>query len=111
MFHLYLLDFKGNLFSGKMRGPLLHGPRRGTAKLEDVLRLELDQPRATNCGSDDAVNIRQAKVLVVVDVEDLGLNVQHTALGDRREFVDRGVQLIEARSRHVVVWNVVSVIA
>lgn len=94
-----------------MRGPLSHGPQRGTANLKDVLCLKLDQPRRADRARDDTVSIRQAKILVVVDVEYLGLDVQHTALGDRRKLIDSCVQLIEAGSGHVVVRNIVSVFA
>ena len=83
------------------------------AKLENILCLELDHPRqaAAERGSDNAIHVRQAQVLMVVDVEDLGLNVQHAALGNRRQLVDRGVQFVKTRSSHVIVRDVVPVIA
>src|SRR6185437_7819478 len=82
-------------------------------ELENVLGLQLDQSRLWLAAclnewlGNDSLSVRQRQVLMVVNVEYLGFDIQHGTLSDWRQLVDGCIQFIETRTGHIVPWDVV----
>ena len=53
------------------------------------------------------MSVRYVQVLVVIDVEDLGLKVDHQVSPQRRQLIDVYVHIVKARTCHVIEWNVI----